>query len=119
MANSDNGRTTGFVASEHAHEADSARHLDEAILRTMRQPLLVLSEDLRVERANRAFYRTFSVDEEETDGQLLYGTRKGNGDIPQLRVLAFEETQSGNGTVDDLRSRARFRSNRYRRVDCF
>jgi len=102
MANSDNGRTTGFVASEHAHEADSARHLDEAILRTMRQPLLVLSEDLRVERANRAFYRTFSVDEEETDGQLLYELGNGQWDIPQLRVL-LEETQSGNGTVDDYR----------------
>ncbi len=102
MAKSDNGNTTGFGTSEHAHQADGAHHLDEAILRTMRQPLLVLSEDLRVERANRAFYRTFSVDERETNGHQLFDLGNGQWDIPQLRLL-LEETLSGNGTVDDYR----------------
>ena len=102
MAKSDNGNATGFGASEHVHQADGGHHLDEAILRTMRQPLLVLSEDLRVEKANRAFNRTFSVDEGETNGHLLYELGNGQWDIPQLREL-LENILPGNGTIDDYR----------------
>ena len=79
MAESDNGNTTKFGVSEHADEADGVYHLNEAILRTMRQPLLVLSEDLRVERANRAFYQTFLVEERETNGHLSMSSETVNG----------------------------------------
>lgn len=102
MAESDNGNTTGFRASEHAHEAEGAHHLDEAILRTMRQPLLVLSEDLRVERANRAFYQTFLVEERETNGHLVYELGNGQWNIPQLRAL-LEEILPANRTINDYR----------------
>ena len=42
----------------------------ESIVDTVREPLLVLSADLRVRKANPSFYRTFKVTPEETVGQL-------------------------------------------------
>ncbi|MCH8491056.1 MAG: PAS domain S-box protein [Oceanicaulis sp.] len=102
MANSDNGNSTGAGAPEQTHHADNARHLDEAILRTMRQPILVLSEDLRVETANRAFYQTFAVEELEIKDCPLYELGNGQWDIPQLRAL-LEDILPNNGTIDDYR----------------
>ena len=43
-----------------------------SIVDTVREPLLVLSADLRVRKANRSFFRTFKVSPEETIDQLIY-----------------------------------------------
>jgi two-component system CheB/CheR fusion protein len=39
---------------------------------TVREPLLVLDGDLRVLTASHAFYQTFGVSREDTEGRLLY-----------------------------------------------
>ena len=44
----------------------------DSIVDTVREPLLVLSADLRVQKANRSFYRTFHVRPEETEDRLIY-----------------------------------------------
>lgn len=59
----------------------------EAILRTMRQPLVVLDSALRVETANRAFYEGFQVAPESTLGQRLYDLGNGQWNIPELKHL--------------------------------
>jgi two-component system, chemotaxis family, CheB/CheR fusion protein len=61
--------------------------LAEAIISTVREPLLVLDGELRVIMANRAFYRTFQSSAEESVGQLLYQLDNGQWDIPALREL--------------------------------
>src|SRR5262245_23109230 len=53
-------------------EIEAARDYSEAILRTTRNPLLVLHADLTVESANDAFYKTFNVKPAETEGRLIY-----------------------------------------------
>lgn len=45
---------------------EEARRYLAAVLGKMRQPLVVLDGDLRVEMANSAFYRTFGVEASET-----------------------------------------------------
>ncbi|HEX8429836.1 MAG TPA: response regulator [Longimicrobium sp.] len=57
------------------------------IVDTVREPLLILDTWLRVRSANRAFYQTFEVGEEETEGQLIYELGNGQWDIPALRTL--------------------------------
>jgi two-component sensor histidine kinase len=59
----------------------------EAIVNTVREPLVVLDQDLRVIAASRAFYRTFRVKPEDTEGRLLYALGGGQWDIPKLRSL--------------------------------
>ena len=57
------------------------------IVDTVREPLLMLDPALRVRSANRAFYQTFHVSPEETEGHLIYELGNGQWDIPALRTL--------------------------------
>lgn len=63
------------------------RALAQAIVDTVREPLLVLDKDLRVVTASRSFYLTFRVNRQETQGRLLYALGDGQWDIPGLRAL--------------------------------
>ncbi len=57
------------------------------IVDTVREPLLMLDPTLRVRSGNRAFYQTFGVSAEETEGRLIYELGNGQWDIPALRTL--------------------------------
>jgi two-component system CheB/CheR fusion protein len=46
--------------------------LAESIVRTVREPLLVLDDGLRVVTANQAFYQAFEVTPQETEDTLIY-----------------------------------------------
>jgi chemotaxis protein methyltransferase CheR len=72
----------------------------EAIVATVREPLLVLNEDLRVIVASRAFYTRFKVSPENTDGKLLYELGDGQWDIPELHTL-LEKIIPEKGVMDD------------------
>jgi two-component system, chemotaxis family, CheB/CheR fusion protein len=66
------------------------RDYAEAILRTARVPLIVLRADLRVQTANDAFYNTFKVAPDVTEGRLIYDLGNHQWDIPRLRQLLEE-----------------------------
>lgn len=59
--------------------------LAQAIVDTIREPLLVLDADLRVVSASRSFYLTFKAEREQTEGRLLYALGSGQWDIQALR----------------------------------
>ncbi len=61
--------------------------LAHAIVDTVREPLVVLDQDLRVVAASQSFYLTFKVSAEHTLGKLLYDLGDGQWDIPRLRAL--------------------------------
>ena len=65
----------------------AARDFAEAIIRTARDPFLVLDSNLRVERVNEAFYRTFKVSPQESIGRTVFELDHGHWDIPKLREL--------------------------------
>ena len=67
--------------------AEQSRAYAESIVATVREPLLVLDPDLRVVSANRAFYRHFKVNAEQTERRLIYEVGNGQWDIPKLRQL--------------------------------
>ena len=60
------------------------------ILNTVRQPLLLLSADLRVVTANPAFYDLCQLTPVEADNQLLYELGHGEWGAPHLRELLEE-----------------------------
>jgi chemotaxis protein methyltransferase CheR len=66
----------------------------------VREPLLVLDENLRVIAASRAFYARFKVSPENTDGKLLYELGDGQWDIPELHAL-LEKIIPEKGVMDD------------------
>ena len=59
----------------------------ESIVETIREPLLVLTPDLKVITANHSFYATFEVTPEETEGRFVYSLGNRAWDIPSLREL--------------------------------
>jgi PAS domain S-box-containing protein len=61
--------------------------LAEAIVDTVREPLVVLDRNLRVIAASRSFYRTFAVEREKTEGRMLFDLGDGQWNIPALRNL--------------------------------
>ncbi len=73
----------------------------EAIVATVREPLVVLDGDLRVRTANRSFYSTFRVRPEDTEGQLLYDLGNRQWAIPALRKL-LEDVLPQNTAFNDF-----------------
>ena len=66
---------------------DEGHGLAQAIVDTIREPLLVLDEDLRVVTANRSFYMTFRMQRQDVQGRPVYALGDGEWDIPELRSL--------------------------------
>jgi len=66
-------------------ERKAAPPLAQAIVDTVREPLLALDKQFRVVTASRSFYATFQVKSEDTAGRLLYALGDGQWDIPGLR----------------------------------
>ena len=75
--------------------------LARAIVETVREPLLVLNQDLRIRLANHSFYRTFDASPEETVGRLLYELGDHQWDIPRLRDL-LEHILSKDDQMQDF-----------------
>ncbi|HUQ18221.1 MAG TPA: response regulator [Gemmatimonadaceae bacterium] len=71
------------------------------IVDTVREPLLMLDTDLRVQSANRAFYETFQVSAIETENQLIYHLGNGQWDIPSLRTL-LEDVIPASSVFNDF-----------------
>ena len=65
----------------------ASREYAESIINTVREPLIILDQDLRVVTASRSFYEFFKVKPEETEGQLIYNLGNEQWDIPKLREL--------------------------------
>jgi two-component sensor histidine kinase len=70
--------------------AEHRRSLEEAIVDTVREPLIVLDDGLRVVVASRSFYRAFDATRQETEGRPLYELGDGQWNIPGLRTLLEE-----------------------------
>jgi nitrogen-specific signal transduction histidine kinase len=68
-------------------DVQDAFALAHAIVDTVREPLVVLDDELRVVAASRSFYLTFRVDRNETQGKHLFELGDGAWDIPKLRLL--------------------------------
>jgi len=67
--------------------ADETSEFVESVINTVREPLIVLDQDLRVVKVSRSFYEFFKVTPEDTVGQLIYDLGNKQWDIPKLREL--------------------------------
>jgi two-component sensor histidine kinase len=65
--------------------AKHRRSLEEAIVDTVREPLIVLDDEMHVLIASRSFYRAFQVSKQETEGYSLFELGNGQWNIAALR----------------------------------
>ena len=77
-----------------------SRDYAEAIIKTVREPLIILDGKLRVKSASKSFYTTFRVTPKQTENVLLYDLGNREWDIPKLRTL-LETTLPKNNTLTD------------------
>ena len=89
--------TTRKEAEEALREAKAYA---EKIVDSAPEPLLVLTSDLRVQKANEAFYGHFQVRREDTEGRKIYDLGNGQWDIPALRKL-IDEVLPDNDTFSN------------------
>ena len=80
---------------------EQRRSLEEAIVDTVREPLIVLDERLRVLVASRSFYRAFDVTRQQTEGHSLYELGDGQWNIPALREL-LEDIIPRHTTIEEF-----------------
>ncbi len=71
----------GMVELQYSH------NYTEAIVETLREPLIVLDKNLRVSTANQSFYQMFQTTSTETENHLIFELGNGQWNIPQLRLL--------------------------------
>ena len=96
----DRGKTQNKLeATKISKEADLHEYA-EGIIDTVREPLIILDQDLRVISANRSFYSFFKVTPKETAGQFIYDLGNKQWDIPKLREL-LENIIPQKETFDD------------------
>ncbi|MEO6422511.1 MAG: PAS domain-containing protein, partial [Candidatus Nitrotoga sp.] len=89
---------TARIAAEVAEKL--ALTLAEGIVDTVREPLIVLDENLKILSASRSFYRDFQTTPEDTLGRpiLSFGNQQWN--IPKLREL-MENIMPNNQSFED------------------
>jgi two-component system CheB/CheR fusion protein len=81
---------------------DQSRAVAEAVMSTVRHPLLMLDGQLRVTTANPAFYRTFGITAQETLSIPIYELGSGAWNAPGLHSL-LEEMLPADGSVESYR----------------
>jgi len=96
------GKTDGAVLMFiDIDAAKRGQDFAEAIVETVREPLVTLNQNLEVMKANRAFYDTFQAAPEETEGRLIYDLGNGQWNIPKLREL-LENILPAHATFRDF-----------------
>ncbi len=71
------------------------------ILGSVREPVVLLDPDLTVVKANAPFYKTFCVNPEQTEGELIYNLGNRQWNIPKLKKL-LENLLPGNTALNDF-----------------
>ncbi len=89
-------------ARQAEEKAQAAQHYAENVVDTVREPLLVLSHDLKVISANHSFYALFQVSPEATMGKCIFDLGDRQWDIPELRRL-LEEILPNKTTLEEYR----------------
>lgn len=81
-------------------EISQARRYAEAIVETVRHPLMALDGDLRIRSANTAFFEMIDQSPEETIDHLIYELVDGQWNVPPLREL-LEDLVPEHRRIDD------------------
>lgn len=87
MMTDDRSQATSFAA------VPDLAALAHAIIDTVRDPLLVLNNDLRIVAASRAFYQTFQFVDQGIHDMLIYKLDDGQWNIPELLSILEKITK--------------------------
>lgn len=85
----------------------------KTVVDTVREPFLILDENLEVLSANKTFYSFFHVTQKETEGKRVYDLGNGQWDIHNLKIL-LEDILPKNTHFEDFKVEHDFPQIRHR-----
>jgi two-component system CheB/CheR fusion protein len=85
-----------------------SRDFAEAIVETMREPLVVLDARLRIISVNEAYSKIFQVNKKEVENALIYEVGNRQWDIPELRKLLGTITGADGAAPPTLSANSKF-----------
>jgi two-component system CheB/CheR fusion protein len=86
--------------AKQTERIQAARVLAESIVDAVRDPFLVLDREMRVVRANRAYYQAFRAEPAQTEGRRIGELGSHHWSIPTLRERLEKALQEGTGFDD-------------------
>ena len=81
-------------------QVEELNNFNEALLSTVHEPVLILDKDIKIISANKSFYKSFQVSEQESIGMSLYKLGNNQWNIPRLRELLEEIVPKNNSFYD-------------------
>ena len=80
---------------------EAARAYSNSIVETIRQPLVVLDDDLRIISASKVFYETFDAKREDAVGQIIGSAGALIFNDPAVRSF-LDRIQAGAASIEDV-----------------
>jgi two-component system CheB/CheR fusion protein len=84
------------------NELEEARDYAQAIIATVREPLLILDSSLRIQTSNRAFFDVFGLSSAQVVGQRIDDIDGGQWNVPQIAKLFERLSSSDDSTTVDV-----------------
>lgn len=81
-------------------EINISKNYTEAIVATLREPIVVLDSKLRIKNINRAFSKKYNIAKEEAEGKLIYEIQNHLFDNLQMRAM-LEKVLEQKTQLDD------------------
>lgn len=80
----------------------SLRNYSESIVKTIREPLIIIDHDFTIKTANPAFYKYFDTTETHTEGHSFFQIGNCQWDIPEFKRL-MQQMLENTTSVKDFR----------------
>jgi two-component system CheB/CheR fusion protein len=77
------------------NDLKEASDFSHAIVETINEPLLVLSADMRIRTANKAFYALFKTNVDRTEGHYFFEMENWQWNLPELREKLLDIVHKG------------------------
>jgi PAS domain S-box-containing protein len=83
-------------------ESERARDYAEAIIKTVREPLLVLDKELRIQTVNHAFSEMFQLAREQIANRSIYEVDEAGWNLPMVVRLFESLLREGKVALEDV-----------------
>ncbi|MDR6969290.1 two-component system CheB/CheR fusion protein [Flavobacterium arsenatis] len=92
---------------DRQEQLTSVSNYAESIIRSVREPLIVLDKELRIKSANPAFYSYFKTTELEAEGKAFFDIGTSQWEISELKAL-FKNVLDDKRGIDDYKIKTIF-----------
>ena len=97
------------------HNQEAQTFADD-IIDTVRAPLLVIGEDMRIARVSRSYREVFSISADELIGENLFKVQGGQWDVPALHAL-IDGVLTKDATLERVTARVNTADKKSRDLD--